>query len=37
MRVYVQVTAQTTAPTIYRYAGLPFTGAVTSTASMRVQ
>jgi Flp pilus assembly protein TadG len=37
LRVYVQVTAQTTAPTVFRYAGLPFSGAVTSTASMRVQ
>jgi Flp pilus assembly protein TadG len=37
MRVYVQVTVQSTAPTIFRYADLPFTGEVTSTASMRVQ
>jgi len=37
MRVYIQVSAQATAPTVFHYAGLPFTGAVTSTASMRVQ
>jgi Flp pilus assembly protein TadG len=37
MLVYIQVTAQTTAPTVFHYAGLPFTGAVSASASMRVQ
>jgi Flp pilus assembly protein TadG len=37
MAVYIQVTAQTTAPTVFRYAGLPFQGAVSASASMRAQ
>lgn len=37
LRIYIQVTTQATAPTVFRYAGLGFTGAVTSTASMRAQ
>lgn len=37
MLVYVQVTAQTTAPTIFRYSGLGFTGNISIRASMRAQ
>jgi Flp pilus assembly protein TadG len=37
MQVYVQVTTQATAPTVFRYAGVPFSGAVTSRASMRAR
>jgi Flp pilus assembly protein TadG len=35
MEVYVQVTTRATAPNWFRYAGLPFTGAVSATAVMR--
>jgi Flp pilus assembly protein TadG len=34
---WVQVTTTATAPTVFRYAGLPFSGAVRSSASMRAQ
>jgi Flp pilus assembly protein TadG len=37
VRTYIQVTAQATALTVFQYAGLPFTGAVSATASMRAQ
>ena len=37
MQVYVQVTTQATAVTMFRYAGVPFSGAVTSRASMRAR
>jgi len=35
--IYVSVTAATTVPNWFRYAGLPFTGAVSSTAVMRAR
>lgn len=37
MLVYVQVTAQTTASTIFKYSGLGFTGKISIRASMRAQ
>jgi Flp pilus assembly protein TadG len=37
MQVYVQVTTQATAATMFQYAGVPFSGAVTSRASMRAR
>ena len=37
MMVYVQVTAKATAATIFKYAGLGFSGATSSQASMRAQ
>ena len=37
VRVYVQVTAQTTVNALFSYSQLPFTGAVSSTACMRAQ
>ena len=37
MLMYVQVTASATAATFFSYSGLPFTGTVTSTATMRAQ
>ncbi len=37
LRIYVQVTAHATAPTVFRYSGLPYSGAVAATATMRAQ
>lgn len=37
MLVYVQVTAQSTAPTLFQYSGLGFTGKISIRASMRAQ
>jgi len=37
MLMYVQVTALATAPTVFNYSGLSFSGAVSSTVSMRAQ
>ncbi|MBZ5618191.1 MAG: pilus assembly protein [Acidobacteriia bacterium] len=37
MLVYVQVTARATCNPMFSYSGLPFSGAVSSKASMRVQ
>lgn len=37
MMVYVQVTAQVTCNAVFSYPGLPFSGAVSSRASMRAQ
>jgi Flp pilus assembly protein TadG len=37
VEVYVQVTTRATAVTVFRYAGVPFSGAVTSRATMRAR
>ncbi len=37
MRVYLQVDAQASAPTIFRYSGLTFGGGVAASVSVRVQ
>jgi Flp pilus assembly protein TadG len=37
MQIYIQVTAQATAPTVFLYSELPYSGAVTATATMRAQ
>jgi Flp pilus assembly protein TadG len=37
VRVYVQVTTQSTSAAIFSYPGLPYSGAVSATALMRVQ
>lgn len=37
VQVYVQVTTRATAVTVFRYAGLPFSGAVSSQATMRAR
>ena len=37
MLIYVQVTTRATAPTVFNYSRLPFSGAVATTASMRAQ
>lgn len=37
LEMYVQVTVTSTAAAIFNYTGLPYTGAVSATAAMRVQ
>jgi Flp pilus assembly protein TadG len=37
LTMYVRVTAKATAPLVFRYSGLPFSGVVSYTTSIRVQ